>query len=324
MTIKFAITREDPDLEDVVLTRTPGRRALVVCSGGCTALTLATRRPELEVSAFDINPAQLEHVREKIDAVAAGDLRSLDVSGSDCSEPRGLNQRGEFEKLFRTLRGFLCEFVVPEAELRAFFAPDSGPALRLALVEKWAQSPYFAVAFELAFHDALLHAMFGPAATQHAERGSYPGYFREVFLRGLRAADAHKNPFLQHVLLGAYLPEDAPDYVRAGRRLAVRLIQGSLPDVPELGRYDLYGLSNVFDWSGDELVAAWAEALKAAAPPGSAVLLRQLNNRRDLRRFFAPEFEFDDALGEELLRRDRSLFYCRIEVGFRRAPAGPA
>lgn len=321
MTIKFAITREDPDLEDVVLARTPGRRALLVCSGGCTALTLATRRPNLEISAFDINPAQLQHVRDKIDAAAAGDLRGLDVLGADGIEPRGLNQRGEFEKLFRILRGFLCEFVVPQAELRAFFAPDSELGSRLSLVEKWVQSPYFAVAFELVFHDSFLNAMFGPAATQHAERGSYPRYFREVFLRGLRAADAHKNPFLQHILLGAYLPDSAPDYVRAGQRLAVRLIQGSLTDVPDLESYDLYGLSNVFDWADDELVSAWAEALKSVARPGSAVLLRQLNNRRDLRRFFAPEFAFDDALGEELLARDRSLFYCRIEVGFRRATA---
>jgi S-adenosylmethionine-diacylglycerol 3-amino-3-carboxypropyl transferase len=317
MTIKFAVTREDPDLEDEVLARTPARRALVVASGGCTPLTLAARRPELLVSAFDINPAQLRHVREKLEAVAARDLRALGVEAGPCTDPRGLNQRGEFEKLFRILRALLCEFVTSEAELRTFFTPTTHPEIRQAFVERWAADRYFPVAFELAFHDTFLHAMFGPAATQHAEPGSYPRYFREAFLRGLRAEEAHKNPFLQHVLLGAYLPGDAPDYTRAGRFLDVELIEGSLPEVPELGRYDLYSLSNVFDWSGDELVAAWADVLKAAARPGSAVLLRQLNNRRDLRRFFAPEFQFDDALGEELLRRDRSLFYCRVEVGFR-------
>ncbi len=39
-------------------------------------------------------------------------------------------------------------------------------------------------------------------------------------------------------------------------------------------------------------------------------------NRRDLRRWF-PAFRFDDHLGQELLARDRSLFYEKIEVGFR-------
>ena len=89
--------------------------------------------------------------------------------------------------------------------------------------------------------------------------------------------------------------------------------------MPALERFDLYSLSNVFDWSDDALVAAWAGRLKRAARPGSVVLLRQLNNERDLRRWFAPEFRFDDALGEALLARDRSLFYNRIEVATRQS-----
>lgn len=331
--LKFAVVREDPDLEDVVLDRVDerrgrrrgqgGQRALIVASGGCTALTLLARRPGLTLTAFDLNPAQLQHVRDKAAAVAAGELGRLNVGDAD---PAGLNQRGEFEKLFRTLRAFLCEFVAPAAELARFFDPDSGAAARRALVEAWQESRYFPVAFALAFHDALLHAMFGPAATQHAEPGSYPGYFQAAFLRGLRAEDAHRNYFLQHVLLGQYLPGCEPDYLRRRDAPAgsLRLVEGTLLDalaVPGLAAQDLYSLSNVFDWSEDTLVAAWAAALKRVAPPGSAVLLRQLNNRRDLRRFFAPEFEFDDALGEQLWRRDRSLFYGRIEVGFRREAA---
>ena len=331
--LKFAVVREDPDLEDVVLDRVdrrrkqgdgPGRqRALLVASGGCTALTLRARRPGLQVTAFDLNPAQLQHVRDKAAAVAAGELGRLNVGDPD---PSGLNQRGEFEKLFRTLRAFFCEFVAPASELARFFDPAADPAARRAHLEAWAQSRYFPVAFALAFCDPLLHAMFGPAATQHAEPGSYPGYFQAAFLRGLRAEDAHRSYFLQHVLLGQYLPGCEPDYLRhreprdapAG---PLRLVEGTLLDalaVPEHREQDLYSLSNVFDWSEDALVAEWAAALKRVAPPGSAVLLRQLNNRRDLRRFFAPEFEFDDALGEALWRRDRSLFYERIEVGFRR------
>jgi S-adenosylmethionine-diacylglycerol 3-amino-3-carboxypropyl transferase len=340
--LKFAVVREDPDLEDVVLLRvTRGRtdpRALIVASGGCTALTLLGRRPGLALTAFDLNPAQLAHVQDKAAAVARGELRRLNVGDAD---PAGLNQRGEFEKLFRTLRAFLTEFVVPPDELARFFDPEQDSASRRARVETWAQSRYFPVAFSLAFHDHLLHAMFGPAATQHAEPGSYPGYFQDVFLRGLRREDAHRNYFLQHVLLGQYLPGCEPDYLRPrgvspaprpverSLRLAVpldslRLVEGSLLDVlavPELAAQDLYSLSNIFDWSEDALVAQWVEALKRAAPPGSAVLMRQLNNRRDLRRFFAPEFVFDDALGDELWRRDRSLFYGRIEVGFRRGAA---
>jgi S-adenosylmethionine-diacylglycerol 3-amino-3-carboxypropyl transferase len=312
---KFAVVREDPDVEFQVCARVSARSVLLVASGGCTALTLAHRSPGLQITAFDFNPAQLEHVREKRDAVARGDLRALNV-GDDATA--GLNQRGEFEGLFRVLRGVLVEFVAPRGELASFFDEATTRDARSALVERWRTSRYWPVAFELAFHDSLLHAMFGPAATQHAERGSYPGYFQRAFERGLLREDAVRNPFLRHVLVGCYDEANAPDYVRAGRAIDLELILGSLVSVPELARFDVISLSNVFDWSDDALVTEWATALRRHAHPGSAVILRQLNNRRDLRRFFGEDFSFDDTLGAELTARDRSLFYERIEVGLRR------
>ncbi|MFP2905428.1 DUF3419 domain-containing protein, partial [Pyxidicoccus sp. 3LFB2] len=146
-----------------------------------------------------------------------------------------------------------------------------------------------------------------------------PGTSGAVFERGLQREDAPHNPFLQHVLLGAWRPEDAPEYLRAPGPVPLTLVEGSLPDVPGLERFDVISLSNIFDWSDDSLVASWSALLCREARPGCAVLLRQLNNQRNLRRFFEPAFEFDDALGAELLAKDRSLFYERIEVGFRRA-----
>jgi S-adenosylmethionine-diacylglycerol 3-amino-3-carboxypropyl transferase len=310
--IKFAVVREDPDVEHALCLRTKAGRVLVVASGGCTALTLRHRLPGVAVTAFDFSAAQLAHVEEKQLAVARGDLRALSV-GDDA--PDALNQRGEFESLFRTLRCFLEEMVMPRAALARYF--DAGTSLpdRQALVQGWRASRYWPVAFSLTFHDALLEAMFGPAATQHAERGSYPGYFQRAFERGLLRDDGAANPFLAHVLLGAYLPDRAPDYVHAGRALDLSLVHGELPQVPDLGRYDLVSLSNVFDWSDDALVAHWGRTLRALRP-GAAIVIRQLNNRRDVARLL-PGFELDPTLGDDLLSRDRSLFYERILVGFR-------
>lgn len=310
---KFAVVREDPDVEHALVRRTRAKRVLVVASGGCTALTLAHREPGLEVTAFDFAEAQLAQVRDKQAAVARGDLRALNV-GDD--SPPGINQRGEFESLFRTLRRFVEEMVAPPASLARYFDGATPGAERAALLQSWTASKYWPVAFSLCFHDALLHAMFGAAATQHAEPGSYPGYFQRAFERGLARNDGPRNPFLAHVLLGAYLPAHAPDYVHALRELPVTLARGELPDVPDPSRFDLVSVSNIFDWSDDTLVARWAESLRSLRP-GAAVVIRQLNNRRDVRRFFIPAFAFDDAVGSELLARDRSLFYERIHVGFR-------
>jgi len=313
--MKFAVVREDPELELALVERTKARAVLTVASGGCTLLTLARRHPELELVGFDFNSRQLAHVREKASALGEAPLERFNVGDAD---PTGLNQRGEFEGLFRTLRRFLEEFVAPARELATFFEPSTPTPERHALRSGWFGSPYWPVAFELALASPFLHAMFGPAATQHAAPGSYPGYFQAVFERGLQREDAPRNPFLQHVLLGAYRPEDAPEYLRAQGPVPLTLLEGSLLDVPGLSRFDVVSLSNVFDWSDDPLVASWAALLSREARSGCAVLLRQLNNQRDLRRFFEPAFEFDDALGAALLAKDRSLFYERIEVGFRR------
>lgn len=298
--IKFAVVREDADLECVLVERTGAREALVVASGGCTALTLTARFPALRVTAFDTSPAQLAHVRDKLRAARRGDHEVLDH----------LNERGEFEGLFRVLRRFLEEFVFAEGEALRFFAAEAPEASA-----RWRASRYWPAAFATAFNDPFLHAMFGPAATQHAPPGSYPGYFQRAFEAGLARADAPRNPFLQHVLLGRYRDEDRPVYQSLHRDPDLTLVEGALPDVGDLARFGVLSLSNVFDWSDDALVGVWAEALRSASP-GAAVLIRQLNNTRDLRRFFGDRLRFDDALGAELLERDRSLFYNRVEVAF--------
>ncbi|MCU0681583.1 MAG: BtaA family protein [Polyangiaceae bacterium] len=311
--IKFAVVREDAELEAELVRIVGAREALVVASGGCTALTLCRLYPSLRVTAFDLSVSQLEHLVLKADAAERGDLAALNVgTDDDC----GLNQRGAFEGLFRLLRGFLIEFVTGREELESFFLGSA--EARAALLPGWQRTPYWAAAFRTAFCDPFLGAMFGPAATQHAAPGSYGLYFEQAFSRGLAAPEAHANPFLQHVLLGRYL--EPPAYARGGP-LPSRpaLVEGSLLEVSDLARFDVVSLSNVFDWSDDALCARWGRVLARQMRPGSAILLRQLNNERSLRPFFDQHFRFDDPLARALAQRDRSLFYNRFEIAFREA-----
>lgn len=310
---KFAVVREDSQIEAALLDLGRPQTALVVASGGCTALDLLAQFPALEVTAFDWNPRQLEQVQRKAAAARRGELRALNV-GDD--SPEGLNQSGEFEGVFRLLRTGIREFVASAEQLERFFSGEGDRRSRAELLSAWFAAPHWPALFSSLFSDDLLHALFGLAATQHAVRGSYSGYFRKVFERGLGRPDAPRNRFLQHVLLGLYLAADAPLYTRAPTTRLPELIEGSLPSVPALERFDLFSLSNVFDWSDDALVESWAAALHRARP-GARLLLRQLNNQRDLRRFFQPAFRFDEGLANELLGRDQSLFYERLEVGVR-------
>jgi S-adenosylmethionine-diacylglycerol 3-amino-3-carboxypropyl transferase len=311
--LKFAVVREDPIIEAELLRRTGARELLVVASGGCTALAVLGVFPGVEVTAFDINPRQLEHVLDKHRAALHGELGRLNV---DDDRDDGLSQCGEFERLFRTLRRFLLEFVMPLEQLEHWFSTKS-ELDRVALVAAWKPSKYWPIAFSLAFDAKLLDAMFGPDATQHAPPGSYAPYFQRAFERALATPEAANNPFLQHVLLGRYLGARAPIWMRTPPQRTPTLIEGSLLDVPELDRFGLISLSNIFDWSSDALVESWARRLIEQTKPGTHVLVRQLNNQRDLHRFFAPEFRFDDALAEQLWLADRSFFYERLQIAVR-------
>ncbi len=258
--LKFAVVREDPELEAALVERVGARAALVVASGGCTALTLAARFPTLEVAAFDLSPLQLAHAKEKL-ALARADARA--ALGIGTSDPGAHCQRGAFERLFRALRHALEDLVVAPGELERFFADGS------------------------------------------------------AFERGLARPDASENPFLAHVLLGRYTERASPGYLGLAREPKIEWILGSLGAVPRLERFGVVSLSNVFDWSDDDLVRDWAARL-SVLEQGSAVLVRVLNNARDVRPMLARDFVFDDGLAAALLARDRSLFYERFVVGFRR------
>ena len=112
----FAVTREDPQVEESLIR--DRRPILTIASGGCTALHLKSVKPNLGIVAFDINPTQLEHVEDKIKAVENGEWNNLNIGDSSVSQ---INQRGEFEGLFRLMRSAWIEFICSEDELLQYF-----------------------------------------------------------------------------------------------------------------------------------------------------------------------------------------------------------
>ena len=317
--VQFAVVREDPMIEAELVRLTEASNVLLIASGGCTALTLQALFPDLHITLVDFNPAQLERVREKMSALRDVDgvtrHRRFNIGTSD---PKGLNQSGNFESLFRGLREFIFDLVADEAEIRVLFEEEE----RLANVSKVLfSSKYWRVAFDLYFSDSLLNAMFGPDATQHAEAGSYPRYFQTLFEKGLTSAKAFDNYFLHHVFLGYYLqrPASLPYYLLAPPTdYHFQMVEGTLDQVPELQRFDLISLSNIMDWMPLAEIASVIGHLQNGMKSGASVLYRQLNNYTDLSTYFGDSFEFDAALGVQFQNIERSLFYSSVHVGKRR------
>lgn len=314
---QFAVVREDPALDAEVLSRTPARRALLVASGGCSAFALLGRFPALEITLVEPNPVQADLVRRKLALLRHRDHETHPARwnlGSD--DPGGLCQRGNFERLFRQLRAFVQEFIAPRRAWEAFFERPEAEFLDAVFA-----SPWWPAAFGAFFSDRMLETMFTAAATQHADPGSYPEYFRRAFERGLRRPDAADNPFLHHVWLGMYIdrPGSRPEWTafHDGARDPV-VVPARLEDVSDLSGFDFVGLSNVMDWMDIGAIDRLGRNLRTLRP-GAAVLWRQLNNddRHELR--FGPGLAVDEELSEQLLRDDRSLFYNRVVAAFARA-----
>jgi S-adenosylmethionine-diacylglycerol 3-amino-3-carboxypropyl transferase len=313
--VAYAVIREDPRLEGDLAMRTSAESLLCVASGGCVALSLASRFPRVAVTAFDTDAAQIDHMARKADAAMRRDYAALNVENASSE---GLNQAGELEKVFRLLRAFFDEFIAPHDERLAFFTRRLALSELDSTVRAWTTSRYWLAAFHACFSDVLLRTTLGSAPASFADVGGQPEYFARAFARGFRRDAAPENPFLQHVFLGGYDRECAPYYIRNPAPFRVEPVHGRLADVPRLERFRVVSLSNLMDHVPEAELAATAELLKAKLRPGSAILMRQLNSTRKLRPSFEPEFVFDDVLGGRYFRRERSLFYNRIEVGFRR------
>ena len=328
--LQFAVTREDPNVELAVLSRFPRSRLLLIASGGCTALTLRALLPDAHITLVDANPEQLQHVDRKLAALR--ELRGADLLRAfgvgEAGRASELTEGGNFEGLFRGLRQFTHDFVLPrEAWLRLF--GDEPSAFDIAeLRAAFFTNAYWPVGFQLFFSDALLNTMFGPDATQHAVPGSYPGYFQGLIERGLLRDDARNNPFLQHIFLGHYMDREAcvppflkPSSLHTGAPESARgqlaSFAGFVEDLPNLHEHDFVNLSNILDWTAPEGVARLCTRLADRLAPGSVVLWRQLNHQRDIEACFGGRFTFDPDFGAELQRSDRSLFYSSIHVGVR-------
>lgn len=296
--LQFGAVREDPRLERAVLQKYGGERLLVIASGGCTTLALSGWYPDAQIHAVDANPAQLQHLDEKRTALRAN---------ADLATHTALAERGNFESLFALFRSVVHEFVLTPSELEEFFVGGDR-----AILGPIHASPYWPVAFELAFSDTLVTTMFGPDAVQHAEPGSYPRYFQAAVEHGLFRDDATENPFLHHILCGRYFEHAPPDYVVGSAHDNISVEQALIEEI-DFGRFDYIGLSNVMDWMAPQQVRALLQRIDSEARPGTSVLWRQLNNNRPLYELLG-NFQHDHELGLSLRAQDRSLFYGRIHV----------
>jgi len=359
--VAFAQVREDPAVEARALDRAnpgargaAGARALLVCSGGDTALALLGRDDVERVDVVDPNPAQLhlcELKRAAADALPRDDLlRLLGVLEAGRDErlalyarvrdavtpdarahwdarpgevAAGVQQRGRFEALFRELAA-------------AFRAAGLDPLARPGEALAW---PGWRGAFERVFERERLAATFGRAAVAYSMERSFGEHFADVFASALRRAIPEgsdppwegENPFLRQVWEDRYAPDlggpqALPDWLREPGRIASRnsrlhmhlgTFQDALPHLAREGPYDLVQTSNISDWMPVPALEAMVDEAASALAPGGALVMRRLNGDHDLQAIVARRLDVDPDECARLLREDRSFFYREVVIGRR-------
>jgi len=306
--IKFAAVREDPIIEKNIIENFKLSNVLMIASGGCTALSLKSYFPEINCTLFDFNTYQIMHVKNKIVKLKKEDISHFkETFNIGYKNKNGLNNLGEFESLFRSFKNFILEFITTEEEIHNIMLGKVSPNNLLS-------NKYWNLAFDLYFSDPMLLTMFGPDAIQHADPGSYPRYFQKVFEKGLSSPNITENYFMHHIFCGSYIDRKnaIPYYLeKKPENMEFDFIQDSLLNIEDVNKYDLVSLSNIFDWMDEDGVIEHLKYLGYHLKKGAIVLFRQLNNSKS---YPMEAFKHHNALEEELLRKDKSLFYNKINI----------
>jgi len=312
--VLFAVNREDHYVEYDVINRLDPSRMLMIGSGGCIALSIKTTYPNLDLNVIDVNPHQLTHINKKSKAVQCSDLKELNVHTKNDS---CLNQAGEFDSMFQELRNSFIESVSSKKEVLSFFDSDLSDMSRSIILEKWINHNNISAPFQNVFNDININKVFSDEATKHGSPGSYISYMKNKILNGLNKKDSHLNPFLQHIFLGYYQSDNAFPYMKSKNKLDIPMIEGSILNLDNIHSYDIVSLSNIFDWSSEDIVEIHARYL-SQMKKGSAIIIRQINNHKNWIEIFNDYFIEDKNFDSYWQEHDRSMFYDHIRLFIRK------
>lgn len=234
--LQFAQVREDPILEIEALEVGPADTAVVVGSGGCTALSLLAAGAG-RVVAVDVNPAQNHLLELKLAAVTAltrddavrflggwpmsrsNRLRNYDgLRGllspaarawwDDRPESVGAGalEAGATEGYIRLMARLLRRLVHPASRIERLLACGSIEEQRAFYRAEWDNRRWRAL-FALLASRRALQRLYRPSFFRHAEGARFSDHFRARIEHTLLTLPVSTNYFLHQVLTGHY-PED--------------------------------------------------------------------------------------------------------------------
>lgn len=249
----FAQVREDPRVEIEALAVGPDDTAVVVGSGGCTALSLVAAGAG-RVVAVDLNAAQNHVVELKALAVARlGAPRAVGFLGgwpvpsaerlSAYDELReeltpfaraywdgrrstvadGLLNAGVTERFIKAVVLMVRTFIHPPRRIRRMLAARDLEEQRSFYRREW-DNRRWRLLFELLLNRAAFRRAYDPAFFRHVENPSFAKHFHRLIGHVLTEVPVADNYFVHHMLTGAYpkgIPVGLPPYLQADGAAAI-------------------------------------------------------------------------------------------------------
>jgi S-adenosylmethionine-diacylglycerol 3-amino-3-carboxypropyl transferase len=207
------------------------------------------------------------------------------------------------------------------ARVRRLLACDDAEVQRRFYDEEW-NGRLWRTLCDVVFSRFVLDRAFDPAHFTYAREGSPGPRFRAAAERLLREVPAASNFYLHYLFTRSY-PSDAccPAWLRRGAPEALRgrldalrvetaSLEAVLAAAPDAS-YDLFNLSNAFDWVSDEEFARTLAQIVRVARPGARLCTwtNIVNTPRCVPRDRFPAVQVEDGIARGIEARCRTPGY---------------
>jgi S-adenosylmethionine:diacylglycerol 3-amino-3-carboxypropyl transferase len=268
----FGHMHEDASIEAAAFRQ--GGRVFCIASAGCTAMELSRQH---DVVAVDINSVQVAYAASRF----AG----------------GRSRRGAAERVMGFWRAFAPAAGWTRSRVMEFLDLDD-PAEQIVFFHRHLDTARFRAAMDLILSRALLEAVYAKPFLRRLPL-DFGRVMRGRFERSFARHSNRRNPFARALLLGKHTDGDPPLEARA-----IRLAHSDAADFLEkepAGTFDGFALSNILDGATDVYRRRLLAAVKRAAAPDAAVVLRSFS-------------EPDDPSGAALAGEDRAMLWGIVQV----------
>jgi S-adenosylmethionine:diacylglycerol 3-amino-3-carboxypropyl transferase len=229
----------------------PGGRIFCIASAGCTSFDLAARGDE--VTAVDVNPAQIAYVRRRL---AGGAL-----------------ERGRIDRQLDRMRQIAPALGWTRTPLERFCGLDR-TGEQLDFWRRRLDTRRLRFALAATFSPMLLRRVYDlPFADVLPAR--FDRILRRRLERGFGQHPNAGNPFVSALLLG-HPRETTPAPLAVETADAIEFLEACAP-----GSFDGITLSNILDGADSEYGARLFDAVRRAATPGAVVILRTFREPSD-------------------------------------------